>query len=81
MAGVAARGLVNGRGPSLAMGGTKSELVPTKPGQTYIIPSYICYSIGARTIWRKLSCARTACIKAFTSSAVTLFSAVSYSWS
>ena len=35
MDGVAARGLVNGRGPSLAMGGMKSELVPTEPSQTY----------------------------------------------
>ena len=33
--GVAARGLVNGRGPSLAMGGMKSELVPTKPNRIY----------------------------------------------
>ena len=38
--GVAARGLVNGRGPSLAMGGMKSELVPTKPSQTYHIDIY-----------------------------------------
>ena len=33
--GVAARGLVNGRGPSLAMGGMESELVPTEPSQTH----------------------------------------------
>ena len=35
--GVAARGLMSGRGPSLAMGGTKSELFPTKPRQIYPI--------------------------------------------
>lgn len=33
--GIAARGPVNGRGPSHAMGGTKSKLVSTEPGQTY----------------------------------------------
>ena len=35
MDGAAARGLVNGRGPSLAMGGMTSDLVPTEPSQTY----------------------------------------------
>ena len=35
LVGVAARGHMNGRGPSLAMGGMKSELVPTKPNRIY----------------------------------------------
>ena len=41
--GMAARGHVNGWGPSLAMGGTKSELVPTKPSQNYPTTPYYSY--------------------------------------
>ena len=36
--GVAARGLVSGRGPSLAMGGMKSELVPTNQAKLTLSP-------------------------------------------
>ena len=36
--GVAARGLMSGRGPSLAMGGMRSELVPTNQAKLTLSP-------------------------------------------